>query len=65
MEENFESIYYCIDYGCKRNFEFAEFVLHEIEFIDRRYKMSITATYIRNGKYDSKLYLKSLIILCT
>ena len=58
IEEYIESIYYCIDYGCKRNFEFAEFVLHEIEFIDRRYKMSITSTYIRNGKYDPKLYLE-------
>lgn len=58
IEEYIESIYYCIDYGCKKNFEFAEFVLHEIEFIDRRYKMSITSTYIRNGKYDPKLYLE-------
>lgn len=58
LEEYFGSIYYCIDYGCKKNFEFAEFFLNEIEFIDRRYKMSITSTYMRNGKHDPKLYLE-------
>lgn len=58
IEEYIESIYYCINYGCRRNIEFAEFVLDEIEFVDNKYKMSITATYIRNGKYDSRLYLK-------
>lgn len=52
-----ESIYYCIDYGCKRNFEFAEYILNNIEFVDIKYKMSITATYIKNGKYDERLYL--------
>lgn len=57
IEEYFESIYYCINYGCKRNFEFAEYILNNIEFVDIKYKMSITATYIRNGKYDSKLFL--------
>nr|CAE84953.1 hypothetical protein [Debaryomyces robertsiae] len=52
-----ESIYFCIDYGCKRNFEFAEYIHKNVEFIDIRYKMSITATYIRNGKYDNSLYI--------
>lgn len=57
IDDYFESIYYCINYGCKRNFEFAEYILNNIEFVDIKYKMSITATYIRNGKYDSRLYL--------
>lgn len=57
IDNYFESIYYCIDYGCKRNFEFAEYILKNVEFVDIKYKMSITATYIRNGKYDPDLYI--------
>lgn len=57
INQYIESIWYCIKYGCLRNFEFAEYILNNIEFVDNQYKMNITATYIRNGEYDEKLFL--------
>lgn len=53
-----EAFYYCINEGCKREFKFAKFILDNFHFHDVRYAMSITATYIRNGKFDERLFLK-------
>lgn len=55
-----KAFYYCINEGCKREFEFAKFTLDNFTFMDVKYKMSITATYIRNGKYDERLYLDKI-----
>lgn len=58
MEEYFETLYYCITQGCKKEYKFANYILNNFEFIDIKYKRAITATYIRNGEYDERLFLE-------
>nr|CAC34263.1 hypothetical protein [Schwanniomyces etchellsii] len=40
----------------KKNFEFAKYILNNYDFIDIKYKQSITATYLKYGVYDKKLH---------
>lgn len=60
VKDFLESLYFCIDNGCKFELDFAQYILQNFEFVSKGYLESITATYIRNDIYDDKLYTATI-----
>lgn len=57
IDDFINTIYYCINEGCKRNFSFAEYIHKNFKFLNLDYKKSITATYLKKGIFETNLYI--------